>query len=131
MQGDLRMRSIAMLVAASLAGCGGEPLAANAPRPDPGAIAGVAAAAAAAAVLADPDAATRKPEKKEVENKREVEVKESVPSAVFDRLDQPQPATKTAAPVKATPAVTRKGPPPKIPLPKDVVDRRLDTDPQH
>jgi hypothetical protein len=127
------MRVGAFLVAALLAGCGGEPLAANVPRPDPGAVAGVAAAAAAAAVLADPDAASRKPEKKEVENKREVEVKENVPAAVFDRLDE-QPAVAKAGsastPAKPAPAPARKGPPPKIPLPRDVVDPKLGDDPQ-
>ncbi|MDB4959556.1 MAG: hypothetical protein JWO36_7125 [Myxococcales bacterium] len=119
------MRIVALLAAASMFGCGGQPALANAPHPDTGAVAGVAAAAAAAAVLADPDAANRKPEKKEVENKREIEVKENVPASVFDHLEQPAAAgsgSGSAEPVKATPAVKRKGPPPKIPLPKDVAD---------
>jgi hypothetical protein len=71
-----------------LSGCG-EPILKNAPKPDPGAVAGVAAAAAAAATLADPRAASTKQEQKskgEPDN-RGVEVKETVPSAVFDKLD--------------------------------------------
>src|SRR5262245_7665608 len=68
----------------------GEPILKNAPKPDPGAVAGVAAAAAAAATLAAPDAAAKKQEQKtkgEPDN-RGVVVKETVPAAVFDRLDQ-------------------------------------------
>jgi hypothetical protein len=68
----------------------GEPILRNAPKPDPGAVAGVAAAAAAAATLAAPDAASKKQEQKakgEPDN-RGVVVKETVPAAVFDRLDQ-------------------------------------------
>ena len=72
-----------------LCGCG-EPILKNAPKPDPGAVAGVAAAAAAAATLADPRAASAKQEQKtkgEPDN-RGVEVKETVPSSVFDKLDR-------------------------------------------
>ena len=68
----------------------GEPILKNAPKPDPGAVAGVAAAAAAAATLADPRAASAKQEQKskgEPDN-RGVEVKETVPSSVFDKLDR-------------------------------------------
>lgn len=71
-----------------LCGCG-EPILKNAPKPDPGAVAGVAAAAAAAATLADPQAAGRRQEQKnrgEPDN-RGVEVKETVPGDVLDRLD--------------------------------------------
>src|SRR3954471_13421739 len=91
-----------------LCGCG-EPILKNAPKPDPGAVAGVAAAAAAAATLADPQgagrrggaggpaaaaaaatladpqAAGRRQEQKtrgEPDN-RGVEVKETVPADVF------------------------------------------------
>jgi hypothetical protein len=76
-----------------LLGCG-EPILKNAPKPDPGAVAGVAAAAAAAATLADPRAANAKQEQKnkgEPDN-RGVEVKETVPASVFDKLDQPRDA---------------------------------------
>lgn len=68
----------------------GEPILRNAPKPDPGAVAGVAAAAAAAATLAAPDAAAKKQEQKtkgEPDN-RGVVVRETVPADVFDRLDQ-------------------------------------------
>jgi hypothetical protein len=68
----------------------GEPILRNAPKPDPGTVAGVAAAAAAAATLASPDAAAKKQEQKtkgEPDN-RGVVVKETVPADVFDRLDQ-------------------------------------------
>ena len=116
------MRVVAWLVAGLLAACGGQPVMANAPRPDPGAVAGVAAAAAAAATLADPDAASRKPEKKEVEQKNPIEVKESVPSDVLDRLDK-QPAAGSAVEVERPRATPKpKGPPPKIPSPKDAVE---------
>lgn len=72
-----------------LCGCG-EPILKNAPKPDPGAVAGVAAAAAAAATLADPRAASAMQEQKtkgEPDN-RGVEVKETVPSWVLDKLDR-------------------------------------------
>jgi gas vesicle protein len=67
---------------------------ANAPRPNPGAVAGVAAGAAAAMTLADPDAASRGPEKKKDNgNQKPIKVKEHVTSDVLDRAD----ARKAAA----------------------------------
>jgi hypothetical protein len=71
-----------------LCGCG-EPILRNAPKPDPGTVAGVAAAAAAAATLAAPDAAAKKQEQKTrgEPDDRGVVVKETVPADVFDRLD--------------------------------------------
>ena len=113
------MRTVALLL---LAGCGGSPALANAPHPPAAAVAGVAAAAAAAITLADPNAATRKPEKKQDDDKRPVDVKENVPPDVFDRLDHPPPnATEPTddAPVKTR---ARKGPPPKLPSPRDISD---------
>src|SRR5262245_36663309 len=111
------MRAVVFMLLSSLAGCGGQPALANAPHPDPGIIAGAAAAAAAAATLADPDAAARKPEKREEVEKRPVEVKEHVTKDVLDRLDksEAQGSASSDAP-KATPAAksARKGPPPKI-----------------
>jgi hypothetical protein len=109
-----------------LCGCG-EPILKNAPKPDPGAVAGVAAAAAAAATLADPQAAGRRQEQKskgEPDN-RGVEVKETVPSDVMDRLDHRTDAgTDAAAPVQpalppsmAPPAPSLVPPPAAIPLP--------------
>jgi hypothetical protein len=72
----------------ALCACG-EPILRNAPRPDPGAVAGVAAAAAAAATLADPAAAAKNQEQKDKSepNNRAVDVHETVPSDVLDRLD--------------------------------------------
>jgi hypothetical protein len=72
----------------ALCACG-EPILRNAPKPDPGVVAGVAAAAAAAATLAAPQAAAQKQEQKQrgEPDNRGVEVKETVPADVFDRLD--------------------------------------------
>jgi hypothetical protein len=68
----------------------GEPILRNAPKPDPGVVAGVAAATAAAATLAAPDSAAKKQEQKTKgePDDRGVEVKETVPADVFDRLDR-------------------------------------------
>ena len=76
-------------VVVALCGCG-EPILRNAPRPDPGTVAGVAAAAAAAATLASPQAAAKKQEERDKgePDNRGVEVHETVPASVFDRLDQ-------------------------------------------
>lgn len=93
--------SLCILIA--LCGCG-EPILRNAPKPNPGAVAGVAAAAAAAATLAAPQAAAQRQEEKtrgEPDN-RGVEVKETVPADVLDRLDHQgpaQPPAPAAAPV--------------------------------
>lgn len=128
------MRWIAVVL--TIAACGAEPkqpMLANAPHPDNAAVAGVAAGAAAAMTLADPNAATRgKPEKpKADEEKAPVEVKEQVPSDVFDRLDQkpgaPAPANGSAAPAAKPAAATKhKGPAPKIPLPSEAAKRQED-----
>jgi hypothetical protein len=79
-------RHVWILIA--LCACG-EPILRNAPKPDPGAVAGVAAAAAAAATLANPAAAAQNQEKKDKSppSDRAVDVKETVPSDVLDRLD--------------------------------------------
>lgn len=109
-----------------LCGCG-EPILKNAPKPDPGAVAGVAAAAAAAATLADPQAAGRRQEQKnkgEPDN-RGVEVKETVPADVLDRLDhKPDAGSEAAAPAQPAqaPSLAPSGPaavppPAAIPLP--------------
>jgi hypothetical protein len=98
-------------------------------------VAGVAAAAAAAVTLADPNAASRRPEKKVDENKREVDVKENVNEGVLDRLDEKSaPATDGAAqPANATPDAKKdpkkakpdpKKKPPKIPTPEDLAKQR-------
>lgn len=74
-----------------LAGCGAspnQPMLANAPRPNQAAVAGVAAGAAAAITLADPDAASRRPEKKQDTNMKPMKVTENVSGDVLDRLDK-------------------------------------------
>jgi hypothetical protein len=72
-----------------LSACG-EPVLRNAPRPNPAAAAGVAAAAAAAVTLASPRDAAKQQEAlaKPDPDDRGVQVKETVPGAVFDRIDQ-------------------------------------------
>lgn len=119
------MKSVALLlaaaVAASLGGCGGQPALANAPHPNNAAMAGGAAAAAAALTLVDPDAATRKPEKKQEADKQPVEVKETVPSDVLDRADHPAAGAGSGSAV-AKPKKPA-GPPPKLPSPRDAVDK--------
>jgi hypothetical protein len=79
-------RSLWILIA--LCACG-EPILRNAPKPDPGAVAGMAAAAATAATLADPQAAAKRQEDKDrpEPNNHGVVVKETVPSDVLDRAD--------------------------------------------
>jgi len=103
-----------------------KPFLANAPHPDNAAIAGGAAAAAAAITIADPDAATRgKPEKPKEEEKAPVEVKENVPKAVFDRLDDKKGAKGGAGDSTPTPAAAttkKKGPLPKLPSPKEAAE---------
>ena len=80
-----------LVIALALGGCG-EPILKNAPAPNPAAVAGIAAAAAAAITLAQPD---KKPEAKKADpDDRGVEVKETVPGDVFDRLER-APAKKT------------------------------------
>ena len=93
------MKEIA--IALALAACGGGTLLQNAPRPNPGAVAGAAAATAAILTAVDPNAATRKPEKKDEVPKREQKVKEVVPADVFDRLDQKQDAGSGSPPSDA------------------------------
>ncbi len=69
-------------------GCGGEPVGAKVPRPDPATVAVGAAAAAAALTLANPDAAGRKPEGQTEKSLKGVKgPKETVPSSVLDRAD--------------------------------------------
>jgi hypothetical protein len=90
------MTAIALVVVAGCGAAPNQPVLANAPRPNPAAVAGVAAGAAAALTLADPDAATRGPEKKQDVPKKEIQVKENVPADVLDRMDA-NAATKASA----------------------------------
>lgn len=99
---------LAPLVAgvAGIAACGGPPALGGAPHPDPAIVAGVAAATAAAVTLADPHAADRRPEKKEVdENAHEVPVHENVSEGALDRLDESEihDADTQAEPAQPTP----------------------------
>jgi len=101
------MRAVLFLLAA----CGAQPnqpVLANAPRPNPAAVAGGAAAVAGAITLADPDAASRKPEKKQDENKKPVKVKENVPKDVLDRLDKTPPSSPRDSKAAKQPAGTDK-----------------------
>lgn len=80
------MRALLFVVLAACGAQPNQPVLANAPRPDPGAVAGAAAAAAAAVTLASPDSAT--PEKRKADdNKKAVKVKEHVSPGALDRLD--------------------------------------------
>ena len=80
-----------MLFAGGLAvGCGGgpDPILKNVPQPNTASMAGAAAAIAGAATLASPDSAAKKAESnKAPDEPRPVEVEESVPSDVFDRVE--------------------------------------------
>jgi hypothetical protein len=102
-----------------LAACGAQPnqpVLANAPRPNPSAVAGGAAAAAAAITLASPDSANPEKKKPEVE-KKPIKVKENVPAATLDRLDK-QPAAPAQDAEPKQPAGSAK-PEPK---PRDALD---------
>lgn len=83
---------IAVVVASGCGAAPNQPLLANAPRPNPSAVAGGAAAAAAAITLASPDSARGPEKKKNDENKKPINVKEHVTSDVLDRADQQKDA---------------------------------------
>ena len=108
------MRVIAFVLLAACGAQPNQPVLANAPRPNPAAVAGGAAAAAAAITLASPD--SLHPEKKQDEDKKPVKVKENVPSGVLDRLDKQD---KSATGSDAKPAPTREAEPQK---PRDGLD---------
>lgn len=117
-----------------LVGCG-EPVLRNAPKPNPGAVAGVAAATAAAITLASPQTAAAQQEArtKDEPDDRGVKVKETVPGAVFDRLDHapsdagvdgaasadpaPSPARPAGAAVVPPPQAWTPTAPPSVPAP--------------
>lgn len=111
-----------------VAGCG-EPVLRNAPKPNPGAVAGVAAAAAAAVTLASPQTAAQRQEQRQQgePDNRGVKVKETVPADVLDRLDQhtpdagvdgaPAPAAPAASPSPSTPASSAPASAPASPAP--------------
>jgi hypothetical protein len=114
------MRLVAPVALVVLAACGGQPALANVPHPSNAAVAGGAAAAAAAITLAAPDA-TKKPEKNKTENLNAVEVNQSVPADVLDRLDHPE-AQKPSDQESARPKKP-KGPIPKLPTPREAVEK--------
>ncbi len=92
------MKGLAWISALALAACGGgpDPILRNVPQPNTAAVAGAAAAAAAGATLASPhDAAKRQEKNKVPDEKKPVEVKQTVPSDVFDRLDAKQKAGRS------------------------------------
>lgn len=101
----------------------GEPVLRNAPKPNPAAVAGVAAATAAAITLASPQTAAANQEKKNQgePNDRAIEVKQTVPSDVLDRVDSPPSdagidggsAVAPAARGSAAPAAVPTLPPPE------------------
>ena len=77
--------------------CGGSALQ-NAPRPNPSAVAGVAAAIAGAATLAAPDAAGRRADaNKPTSEPRPIPAGPNVPTDVLDRLDESQARGRRAA----------------------------------
>ena len=90
------MRAIAFVLLAACGAQPNQPVLANAPRPNPAAVAGGAAAAAAAITLASPD--SHNPEKKQDQDKKPIKVKENVPAGVLDRLDNATPASGPAQP---------------------------------
>lgn len=116
------MRSIALALLVSACGATDRPALANAPRPDPAAVAGIAAAAAAAVTLANPNA-THAPEKRDqYENRQPSDVKEHVTGDVLDRLDEQEGSgagSAHEATLKKAPAKKPKGKPAKIPSPED------------
>ena len=72
-------------------GCGNQPILHNVPQPSASTAAGIGALAAAAATLAAPEAGAKASEKQKKEGERApqgVQVRDTVPAAVFDRLDE-------------------------------------------
>lgn len=112
------MRKVLALLAFGLAACGGGPALQHAPRPDPTAVAGLAAAAAVAATLADPNL-NRTPEKKAADKSDRPKASHAtVPSDVLDRLDdQPAVEAEAAAPEVTAEDVADAPPLPAIVLP--------------
>ncbi|HWO17665.1 MAG TPA: hypothetical protein VNO30_02775 [Kofleriaceae bacterium] len=95
------MRVLASICALALAACGGgpDPILRNVPQPNKAAAAGAAAATAGAATLASPhDAAKRQEQNKTPNEKKPIEVKQTVPPDVFDRLDAKQKAETSGDP---------------------------------
>jgi len=93
------MRRLVAALVVTVCGCGG-PALQNAPRPDPGLVAAIAAAIATGATLADPASAGKRPESSRVSQSEAASGKrETVPPDVLDRLDEAErqdPASESA-----------------------------------
>jgi hypothetical protein len=85
-------RSIFVVMLSFVAACAADPALRNAPHPSAAGAAGVAAVAAAAMTMASPQGAQASAEAANaagaVPDDRGIKVKQTVPSAVFDRLDE-------------------------------------------
>ncbi len=112
-----------LLLAVAACGATQQPLLSHAPAPPAGAVAGVAAAAAAAITLASPGNANQKPEDKINEDTRPQNVKENVPSDVFDRLDEQQTTAPPPAQVTTPTPKKTKAPAVRLPSPKEAVEQ--------
>lgn len=96
----MRAILLAIILTMPAAACN-KPIAANAPKPNPSTVAGVAGAAAAAMTLLDPDGAARQQEEnKPTEEKREQASKGNVPADVLDRLDSKETQPSASKPTE-------------------------------
>lgn len=118
------MKAIVLVLLAACGAQPNQPVLANVPRPNPAAVAGVAAAAAAAVTLASPHTATQKPEKNQDVEKKPIKVKENVPASVLDRLDKADADKQPAAnePASASPAPPPASAPAAQKPPRDALD---------
>jgi hypothetical protein len=94
------MRALGLIAAAlTIHACGGQPALRNLPRPDPGAVAGVAAVGAALMTAADPKGAEARVKKGQQpdEDLRPVP-SQQMPGDVLDRLDEAQRREADAGP---------------------------------
>jgi hypothetical protein len=111
--------AVGLAVPATLAACG-DPVLANAPRPNTAAMAGGAAALAGAATLAAPDAQGKRVQEanKPSVNNKPVKSGPSVPGDVLDRLDDKQKGSGSDAPKQDAPKPDATKPRDKLPTPK-------------
>ncbi len=102
--------ALAALVS-SAAACGGAPLLAGAPQPNPAVVAGIAAAAATAATVADPAGAARLQEAKAAKDRETPPGKREVmPPELLDRLNEADARAGEAAAPPAAPKPNGKTP---------------------
>lgn len=112
------MKALAWCSMLALAGCGGgpDPILRGVPQPNKAAMAGAAAAIAGAATLASPhDAAKRQEANKHPPEKKPIEVKQTVPADVFDRLDAKQQPEPEPEPERQPPQPPQQQPEPERP----------------